>query len=134
MSHEIMELDNVMLGSGLEAWHGLGTIVAGQPDSATALRVAGLDWGVDLEQVLLSDGNGGTIKVPNGFAIVRDDLDLSDPRRVLGSVTGRYHPVTNREAFEIADALAGEGGARFETAGSLRNGKICWMLARMPET
>lgn len=27
-------------------WHGLGTMVAEAPDSAAALRLAGLDWNV----------------------------------------------------------------------------------------
>ena len=34
----------------------------------------------------------------------------------------------------MADDLVGEGGARFESAGSLKNGRRVWMLAKLPET
>lgn len=37
----------------------------------------------------------------------------------------------NREAFAFTDELLGEG-VRYETAGSLQNGRKVWMLARMP--
>lgn len=132
MAHEIQELDNVMLGSGLAAWHGLGTVVQGQPDSAAALQLAGLDWGVGKEELWIADGQGGFVVAPNAYATVRDDLPRTDPRRVLGCVTGRYSPIDNRECFRIIDDLCDQG-ARFETAGSLRNGKLVWMLARAPQ-
>ena len=134
MAHEIEELDNVMLGSNTPAWHELGTVVAGQPTSAEAIKLAGLDWGVETEPVLLSDGQGGFIEIPNTFATIRTDLPLTDPRRALGVVTERYEPITNAEAFEIVDELVGEGGARFETAGSIRNGRMAWMMAVNPKT
>jgi phage/plasmid-like protein (TIGR03299 family) len=132
MAHEIEELDNVMLGSNTPAWHELGTVVAGQPNSAEAIKLAKLDWAVETEPVLLPDGQGGFITIPNTFATVRTDLALDDPRRALGIVTERYEPIDNAEAFGIVDDLVGEGGARFETAGSIRNGRMAWMMAVMP--
>ncbi len=98
MAHEIEELDGVMLGSNQAAWHGLGTVVAGQPSSADAIELAGMDWAVETEPVLLPDGNGGFIEIPNKFATVRTDLELSDPRRALGIVSDRFSiwlPVKN---------------------------------------
>ena len=53
--------------------------------------------------------------------------------RVLGVVGGRYKPVQNAEAFAFTDELVG-GDVRYETAGSLADGKRVWMLARMPDT
>jgi len=38
MAHEMGELDNAMYGSNEAAWHGLGTVVAGQPSAADAIR------------------------------------------------------------------------------------------------
>ncbi len=134
MAHNIEELDNVMLGSNTPAWHDLGTVVAGQPNSAEALKLAGLDWNTTLEPLTLPDGQGGMIEIPNAFATIRDDLPRTDTRRVLGTVTSRYEPISNVEAFSIVDEFAGEGGARYETAGSLRNGRIAWMMAAMPNT
>jgi phage/plasmid-like protein (TIGR03299 family) len=51
---------------------------------------------------------------------------------VLGVVTGRYRIVQNSEAFAFTDDLIGKG-VRYETAGSLRDGRKVWILARLPK-
>jgi phage/plasmid-like protein (TIGR03299 family) len=130
MSHQIFELDNPFYGSRNPAWHNLGTVLDGQLTSAEALVQAGLDWLVDLESLQSTDG----IVVPDAFVTCRLDLACDDKRRFLGVVGTRYNPIQNSEAFRLADALIGEGGARFETAGSLKNGRIVWMLAELPES
>ncbi len=104
-------------------WHGLGTRVAEAPDSAAALRLAGLDWNVIQKDIMTVDGN---CTIPGFKANVRD-TDGS----VLGIVTDRYRVVQNTEAFSFTDALLGEG-VRYETAGSLQNGRRTWILARLP--
>lgn len=104
-------------------WHGLGTEVSDAPSSEDALRFAGLDWLVRQENVY--NARGGIIK---GFkANVRDSDDS-----VLGVVGDRYKVVQNIDAFRFTDDLIG-GDVRYETAGSLRNGKQIWLLAKMPE-
>jgi len=134
MAHLIESLDNVLLGSNKPAWHGLGTVVAGQPDSASALDIAKLGWTVSVEPVCLPDGQGGFIEIADSFATVRDDLARTDSRRALGVVSNRYEPIQNSECFAIADDIAGLGGARFETAGSLRNGRNVFMLMKTPNS
>lgn len=104
-------------------WHGLGTPVQESPTSADALRLAGLDWNV-LQKPVYTDG----VEIPNYKANVR-----SSDNSVLGIVTDRYQIVQNTEAFDFTDALLGEG-VRYETAGSLRNGRTIWLLAKMPTT
>jgi len=52
--------------------------------------------------------------------------------KVLGVVTDRYRIVQNHEAFAFTDALLGEG-VKYETAGSLNEGKKVWLLAKLPE-
>jgi phage/plasmid-like protein (TIGR03299 family) len=104
-------------------WHGLGTMVAEAPTSATALTLAGLDWRVIQKDLLTEDG----IEVPGFKANLRD----SD-QQVLGIVTDRYTVVQNEEAFAFTDALLGEG-VRYETAGSLQNGRRTWILAKLPQ-
>ena len=104
-------------------WHGLGTMVTEAPTSADALKFAGLDWTVQQEPVYNS--RGGII---SGYkANVRD----SD-RSVLGIVGDRYKVVQNVDAFNFTDDLIG-GEVRYETAGSLREGKQIWLLAKLPE-
>ena len=104
-------------------WHGLGTMVSEAPTSADALKFAGLDWNVRQEPVFNS--HGGII--PGFKANVRDSDDS-----VLGMVGDRYRVVQNADAFRFTDDLIG-GDVRYETAGSLRNGKQIWLLAKMPE-
>lgn len=105
-------------------WHGLGTMVAEAPNSADALRLAGLDWNVVGKPILDEDG----CVIPNYKANTRD----SD-NSVLGIVSDRYKVVNNSEAFAFTDELIG-GDVRYDTAGSLKNGRTIWLLAKMPET
>ena len=104
-------------------WHGLGTEVPEAPASADALRFAGLDWTVRQEPVY--NARGGVI--PGYKSNVRD-TDGS----VLGIVGDRYKVVQNVDAFNFTDDLIG-GDVRYETAGSLREGRQVWLLAKMPE-
>ena len=103
-------------------WHGLGTIVMEAPSSADALRLAGLDWEVVQEPVCTGYGE----PVEGYRANVR-----STDRRVLGVVSDRYKVVQNVEAFRFTDELLGKG-VRYETAGSLQEGRKVWLLARLP--
>lgn len=103
-------------------WHGLGTKVMQAPDSKNALKMAGLDWTVEQEPIY-TDG-----EYIEGY---KANIRSSD-RRVLGVVTDRYKVVQNEEAFAFTDELLGEG-VRYETAGSLQEGRKVWMLARMPQ-
>lgn len=103
-------------------WHGLGTIVMEAPTSADALRLAGLDWQVLQEPIYTEFGE----LIENYRANVRN----SD-RKVLGVVSDRYKVVQNVDAFSFTDELLGKG-VRYETAGSLQDGKKVWLLARLP--
>ena len=104
-------------------WHGLGTIVMEAPASAEALKLAGRDWQVVQEPVYTD--NRELIK---GYkANVR-----SSDRRVLGVVSDRYKVVQNTDAFSFTDELLGKG-VKYETAGSLQEGKKVWLLARLPK-
>lgn len=103
-----------------EPWHGLGTIIEEAPTSADALKLAGLDWDVIQKPI-----NTDNVEIPGYFANVRD----SD-NSVLGIVSDRYKIVQNKDAFAFTDDLLGEG-VKYETAGSLKNGRTIWMLAKM---
>ena len=103
-------------------WHGLGTIVLEAPASADALRLAGLDWKVVQEPVCTETG-----ELIEGYKANIRDKD----RRVLGVVSDRYKVVQNTDAFSFTDELLGKG-VRYETAGSLQEGKKVWLLARLP--
>lgn len=105
-------------------WHGLGTRVEEAPSSSEAIKLAGLDWIVEPRPIYLADGT----EIIGQKANVRSIDQL-----VLGIVSDRYQIVQNSEAFQFVDELLGEG-VTFETAGSLRCGKVIWLLAHMPKT
>ena len=104
-------------------WHGLGVQVQEAPESKDALRLAGLDWKVYQREVYTDSG----IKIEGYRANVRNT-----DNKILGVVTERYKIVQNEEAFSFTDALLGKG-VRYETAGSLQEGKKVWLLARLPK-
>ncbi|MGE9881693.1 DUF932 domain-containing protein [Blautia obeum] len=103
-------------------WHGLGKGVKQAPNSEEALSLAGLDWKVVQEPIITATGD-----LVEGYKANVRDTD----HRVLGVVTDRYKIVQNTDAFSFTDALLGEG-VRYETAGSLQEGKKVWLLARLP--
>ena len=103
-------------------WHGLGIHVEEAINSEEALEKSGLDWTVTQSPIM----TGAHTPIPGYKANIRET-----DNRILGVVTDRYKIVQNHEAFAFVDNLLGEG-VRFETAGSLNNGKKVWMLAKLP--
>lgn len=104
-------------------WHGLGTMVQEAPTSADALALAGLNWRVIQKPIRTEDGTP-----VNGFKANIRETD----QQLLGVVTDRYKVIQNEEAFAFSDQLLGEG-VTYETAGSLKNGKRTWLLAKLPQ-
>lgn len=116
-------LVETMFSTRVTPWHGLGEIVAEAPTSEEAIRLAGLDWDVVQQKIYLQDGT----EIEDAFANVR-----SSDNKPLGIVGNRYQIVQNVEAFSFTDALLGEG-VKYETAGSLKDGKTIWLLAKLPD-
>ncbi len=104
-------------------WHGLGVRVESALNSEDALVMSGLNWNVIQKPIMTTSGN----PIPGYKANIRDT-----DNRVLGVVTDRYRVVQNSEAFAFTDGLLGEG-VRYETAGSLQDGKKIWILAKLPD-
>ena len=110
------------------AWHGLGTVLEECPaTSAEALTIAGLDWNVETRNLFAAPaGDGMMIPIENNRAVVR----ISD-NSVLGVVGNQYNPIQNVKAFEFFDAFIETGSVSYEAAGSLRNGQVIWILAKI---
>lgn len=127
MSHGIMENDQMFSGNGIRPWHGLGVVVDGCPTSDEAIKLANLGWDVIQEPVYLKNG----IEIPNLFANIR-----SDTNEVLGTVKDKYTIAQNKESFKFVDNIIQNSKGiecRYETAGSLFNGKRVFMLVRLPD-
>jgi len=110
------------------AWRSLGHDVTQADSSAEAIQLAGLDWTVSQWPVSAIGPDGvGPIVAKHFVANVRQDT-----KSVLGIVGRKYKPFQNVEAFSFADAVVGEGLAKYETAGALREGRRVWMLLKLP--
>ncbi len=120
MAHEV----ETMFYTRQKPWHGLGERVDEALCSVDALKIGGLNWTVGQKQVFIDEG----LEIQGFKANVR-----SKDNKVLGIVSDRYRVVQNSEAFEFTDSLFNEG-VRYETAGSLQEGRKVWLLAKLPET
>lgn len=117
MAHEV----ETMFAVGSTPWHGLGTVVQQAPSIEEGLKLAGLDWQVDMVPLATPDG-----RIVTHRATVR-----SSDKRILGVVGPGYKVLQNAEAFEWARPLVDSGLVELHTAGSLREGERVWMLARI---
>jgi len=137
MAHEIESTDGAVFHR-TPAWHGLGIVVEEAPTVKEALKLAGMEWGVDQRELytpietLGEDGvvNKEWVKVPSHVANFRGDNN-----ELLGVVSANYCPVSNGELAEFCDSLIAEatGKVRIESAGSIRGGKRVWFLLKGEE-
>ena len=102
------------------AWHSLGTVFTEEVTSASKmLELANLDgWNVRVEDVPMPDGY--STENP-AFWVVRNH-PADGHSDILATVGSRYVAVQNEELFSFGDALL--DGARWETAGSIKNGRV----------
>lgn len=122
--HEV----ETMFSARVVPWHGLGTVTEDVLTAKEAIVAAGLDWDVELRNIYVQTADKKSkIVLPGNHAVVR----MSDDR-VLGTVKSRYVPFQNRDAFAFADSLVDSGDAKYETAGSLRDGKVVFMSMKVP--
>lgn len=108
-------------------WHGLGKIVKEAPSAADAIKLAGLDWTVLSKPIYVQNGTDKKFTaVENQQALMR-----SDNNAVLSVMKDSYTPLQNKDAFSFFNPFVDSGLASFETAGSLKDGKVIWVLANL---
>jgi len=124
MAHHIEENDS-MFFVGKTPWHGMGTELPRLATAAEAIEAANLSWHVYQEPVLTSAG----VELSDKRLNIR-----SDTGQPLGVVGTQYKILDNVDAFAFFDAVTMDpNGPKYETAGSLWNGRKVWMLAKMPD-
>lgn len=114
-----------MVSAKERPWHGIGTVVEEAPTSKDAIKIARMDWKVEQVPVM---ANGA--EIPGYFCNIRSDVNLP-----LGIVKNRYKIVQNTEAFDFVDGIIENTHGiecRYETAGSLFNGKKIFLLVKLP--
>jgi phage/plasmid-like protein (TIGR03299 family) len=125
MAHNIAILSGrnaVFTGRGIPAWHKLGTTIQGVATWREAMDLAGLSWTV--EKRVLYDNAGQAVPA---WGIFRNTDNV-----FLGVVGERYQSIQNHDAFEFVDALIGNEGAHYDSAGALGNGEVIFCSAHLP--
>jgi phage/plasmid-like protein (TIGR03299 family) len=122
MAHEIESFDGVASFASLRepAWHGLGTVFQDEVKTSEMLELANLhNWNVRLED----------LEIPSNLSsdksyqyVVRTNPATKSQTDVLGIVGERYVPLQNEDLFAFGDNLL--DGGRWETAGSLKGGRV----------
>lgn len=129
MAHELEMINGEaqMAYAGDVPWHGLGVKVSNDLSPEQMLKAAGLNWTVDPVELFAEVGDK---RLATGHrALVR-----SSDQRVLDVITDDWNPVQNQEAFEFFNDFVGAGEMEMHTAGSLKDGKIVWALAKVKES
>jgi phage/plasmid-like protein (TIGR03299 family) len=123
MAHELETQNGVASFASFRepAWHGLGTVFTEEKNTAEMLAAANLNnWNVRLVDVEIPD----TLTSDKSYQyVVRTNPTYSSQIDVLGVVGERYVPLQNEELFAFGDNIL-DGGGRWETAGSIRGGRV----------
>ena len=120
------------------AWHGLGVVFDHPMSGAEALAGAHLDWLVVQREVAcvvpeMVQTEWGPVeqyryqKIKGALANCR-----SDDGAVLGVVSDQYQVVQNVEAFKFLDELIDNHEMEYESAFSIRDGRVVVLLGRLP--
>jgi phage/plasmid-like protein (TIGR03299 family) len=153
MSHEIHQHDH-MVSALKTPWHGLGTVSDRLLSPAEAFVAARLDFEIGKHPTytrVRDDANysdiiaelvgahsqhpeltfaellvqiGYDLPIEGKFATVRHDVNYP-----MGVVGADYTIFQNRQGFDIIEAVG--NAVQIETAGSLKNGRKVWALAKM---
>ena len=123
MAHELETQNGVASFASFRepAWHGLGTVFTEEKNTAEMLAAANLNnWNVRLVDVEIPN----TLTSDKSYQyVVRTNPTDKLQVDVLGVVGERYHVLQNEELFSFGDNIL-DGGGRWETAGSIRGGRV----------
>lgn len=117
---------------GEPAWHGLANHTWSEDDLVTTqemLQSALLaNWNVRLEQIVYPEGYR---TISDSFMVLRDN-PFDGGVDVLANVGERYQVLQNEQLFEFGDNLL-DGGGFWESAGSIKNGRVVFGSLVLPK-
>lgn len=122
---------------GAPAWHNLANRIFSQDEEVTTQLMLDesklSNWNVRLSPItehISEDWND----VSNAHLVLRDN-PFNGGTDVLATVGKRYKPIQNEELFAFADAIHdADPACRWESAGSLRQGKVVFGTVEIPRT
>lgn len=114
-------------------WHGLGQIIQDYPTSAEALKFAGLDYEVILQDLYTTSFNADGQAMDFNHRVKSHSATMRrDTGDILGIVGKDYQVVQNVDAFTFFDSIVGGDGIQYETAGALGKGERIFITAKLP--
>ncbi len=123
MAHELETQNGVASFASFRepAWHGLGTVFTDEKTTSEMLAAANLNnWNVRLVDVEIPN----TLTSDKNYSyVVRTNPTENSQTDILGVVGERYHVLQNEDLFSFGDNIL-DGGGRWETAGSIRGGRV----------
>ena len=123
MAHELETQNGVASFASFRepAWHGLGTVFSDEKTTSEMLAAANLNnWNVRLVDVEIPN----TLTSDKNYSyVVRTNPTDNTQTDILGVVGERYHVLQNEDLFSFGDNIL-DGGGRWETAGSIRGGRV----------
>lgn len=132
MAHNV----ETMAYAGEVPWHGLGEPVSNDLTPEQMMEKSGTNWTVHLRSL------GADLKQPDGKRVTgttsdkglfRQFADGTWDTKALTTTSGKWNPIQNAEAFEFFNDFVGAGHMEMHTAGSLQDGRMVWVLAKVKE-
>jgi phage/plasmid-like protein (TIGR03299 family) len=120
---------------GAPAWHGLANRIFSQDeivDTTTMMSESKTaNWNVRLESIenhIPNEWNNNS----ESFLVLRDNPFVANQTDVLSVVGKRYKVVQNEDLFSFGDNIL-DGGAYWESAGSIKNGRVVFGSLVIPK-
>jgi phage/plasmid-like protein (TIGR03299 family) len=123
MAHDLENQNGVASFASFRepAWHGLGTVFTEEKSTSEMLAAANLNgWNVRLEDMPIPSHLTSDKEYQY---VVRTNHTTNTQTDVLGVVGERYHVLQNEDLFSFGDNIL-DGGGRWETAGSIKGGRV----------
>lgn len=120
-----------MAYTGDKPWHGHGTYLPDTSDIDQMATIAGFDWEVKKSKVMytLEGDDQNLLEVKNRWVLHR-----SDNGKALSVMSSNFNITQPKAIVEFFRDTAAEGNFKLETMGMLKEGQVCWALARMDDS
>jgi phage/plasmid-like protein (TIGR03299 family) len=121
------------------SWHGKETLLANWPGSwAEARTAAGLDWDPIERQVYAETGLQeipGTGEIRQTFEEIQGwkQIVRSDTNHVLSIAKSSYEIIDHEAMGQIIEAVVGQTNVKFDTAGSVEEGRAVYVVVYLDE-
>ena len=116
----------------------IGKSTEGVSTVEEALAIAGLDGKVRVSEnpvgaPVLTNAGFMNLSIDGKFLTYREFKDEYKAPQPLGVVGNRYVPIQDSDAFDFLNYLVDESGSKFDSVGTLNNGKQSFISIKLPE-